>query len=58
MDKSYIFLKSPIGSGGEANIYTVWIRPELVAQGLSSAPWGLCAKIGTYGGESACRSFG
>jgi DNA-binding helix-hairpin-helix protein with protein kinase domain len=32
MDKSYIFLKSPIGSGGEANIYTVRIRPELVAK--------------------------
>ena len=31
MDKSDIFLKSPIGSGGEANIYTVRIRPELVA---------------------------
>ena len=32
MDKSYIFLKSPIGSGGEANIYTVRIKPELVAK--------------------------
>ena len=32
MDKSYIFLKSPIGSGGEADIYTVRIRPELVAK--------------------------
>ncbi|NUN66911.1 protein kinase (plasmid) [Pseudanabaena biceps] len=32
MDKSYIFLKSPIGSGGEANIYAVRIRPELVAK--------------------------
>jgi DNA-binding helix-hairpin-helix protein with protein kinase domain len=32
MDKSYIFLKSPIGSGGEANIYTVRIRPDLVAK--------------------------
>jgi|GEM_PF-5167125 len=31
MDKSYSFLKSPIGSGGAANIYTVRIRPELVA---------------------------
>ena len=32
MDKSYIFLKSPIGSGGEANIYTVQINSELVAK--------------------------
>ncbi len=32
MDKSYIFSKSPIGSGGEANIYTVRIKPELVAK--------------------------
>jgi formylglycine-generating enzyme required for sulfatase activity len=32
MDKSYIFLKSPIGSGGEANIYDVRIKPELVAK--------------------------
>ena len=32
MDKRYIFLKSPIGSGGEANIYTVQINSELVAK--------------------------
>ena len=32
MDKSYIFLKSLIGSGGEANIYTVQINSELVAK--------------------------
>ena len=32
MDKSYIFLKPPIGSGGEANIYTVQINSELVAK--------------------------
>ena len=32
MEKSQIYLKSPIGSGGEANIYEVRLRPDLVAK--------------------------
>jgi DNA-binding helix-hairpin-helix protein with protein kinase domain len=32
MEKSQIYLKTPIGSGGEANIYEVRFRPDLVAK--------------------------
>lgn len=45
MDKSYIFLKSPIGSGGEANIYTVQIDPELVAKVYHQPHWDYARKL-------------
>jgi len=32
MEKSQIYLNTPIGSGGEANIYEVRFRPDLVAK--------------------------